>query len=129
MYMYPFLSIDEKYLTYDINKLRKLCQHCQFYDSWDRGAPLLGRGHIDLIKRMLYFFENLLSLDQTKLDSQKWQARKISQLFISWFLRQIFLRRGHISHVIKIHYLKKNHLKPKFIRRNRVSTRIVKSYA
>ena len=80
------------------------------------GVLVLGRGHISHIMKMHYFFINLLLYSQALIRQTKYvvmMTKEGSPKIINIMTPGagvLVLGRGHISHIVKMHYFFKNHL-------------------
>ena len=78
------------------------------------GVFVLGCGHISHIVKMHYFFKNLLLYSQALIRQTKYKvmittegSTKIVNFMIPG-AGVLVLGRGHISHIVKMHYFFKN---------------------
>ena len=78
------------------------------------GVLVLGHGHISHIVKMHYFFKNLLLYSQAWIRQTKYivmmtteRSTKIVN-FMTPGAGVLVLGRGHISHIMKMHYFFKN---------------------
>ena len=78
------------------------------------GVFELGRGHVSHVVKMHYFFKNLLLYSQALIRQTKYvlMMNKEGSTKIVNFMTPgagvLVLWRGHISHIVKMHYFFKN---------------------
>ena len=74
------------------------------------GVLMLGRGHLSHIMKMHYFFKNLLLYFQAQIRPTKYKVMMTKEgstkiiNFMTPGAGVLVLGRGHISHIVKMHY-------------------------
>ena len=90
------------------------CTNIVNFMSPGAGVSVLGCGHLSHIVKMHYFFKNLLLYSQAYIRQTKYivmmtkeRSTKIVN-FMTPGAGVLVLGRGHISHIMKMHYFFKN---------------------
>ena len=80
------------------------------------GILVLGRGHINHILKMHYFYKNRFLYSQAQIRQTKYVVimnKEESTEIVNFMIPEsgvLVIGRGHISHIVKMHYFFKNFL-------------------